>query len=186
LHLVRAETQRLIRLVSNVLAFSRSERRQWQPNLAEHVPDEIIDAVLQQFQAALARRSMQTNWRAAAKQRMMIDRDALAQIISNLVSNAEKYAANGQHLEIDSRMENGELIIRLTDRGPGIPRSEASRIFEPFERLSSRVNEGSSGAGLGLTVARELAHSLGGQLCLLDHAPGASFELRLPIRKGTP
>jgi signal transduction histidine kinase len=83
-------------------------------------------------------------------------------------------------------MEDGALIVRIADRGPGIPPSEASRIFEPFERLNNRVNEGASGAGLGLTIARELAQSMGGRLGLLDQAPGAAFELRLPMGKGSP
>ena len=186
LSLVREETQRLGRLVSNVLTFSRSERHQLAPNPAEHVPDEIIHSVLQQFQPALERRGIQTNWSGAAKERMYLDGDALSQIVANLISNAEKYAATGKHLEIDSRMENGELSIRISDRGHGIPRSEASRVFEPFERLNNRVNEGSSGAGLGLTIARDLAHSMGGQLRLLDNSQGASFELRLPMKKGRP
>jgi signal transduction histidine kinase len=186
LRLVREETQRLGRLVSNVLTFSRSERHPLAPNPAEHLPDEIIHSVLQQFQPALERRGMQTNWSGAAKERMYFDGDALSQIVANLISNAEKYAANGKHLEIDSRMENGELSIRICDRGPGIPRSQAARVFEPFERLNNRVNEGSSGAGLGLTIARDLAHSMGGQLRLLDNSQGASFELRLPMKKGRP
>jgi signal transduction histidine kinase len=143
-----------------------------------------VESVLQQFQPALQRRGIETHWKGAAKRNISIDSDAFAQIIGNLISNAEKYAARGKQLEIESRMENGEVIVRVSDHGPGIPRPHASRIFEPFERVNSRVNEGSTGAGLGLSIARDLAQAMGGQLRLLDSAPGASFELRLPIGKG--
>ena len=76
----------------------------------------------------------------------------------------------------------GELTIRVTDEGPGIPHEAAERIFRPFERIHSVVNEGSSGTGLGLAIARDLAHRLGGQLKLLSSGPGggACFELRIP------
>ncbi len=184
LHLVREEARRLSRLVGNVLTFSRRERDRLILNPAGHVPDDIVDSVLQQFQPALKRRGIETQWKGAAKKNISIDSDAFAQIIGNLISNAEKYAANGKQLEIESRMENGELIVCVSDHGPGIPRSHAARIFEPFERVSSRVNEGSTGAGLGLSIARDLAQAMGGRLRLLDSAQGASFELCLPIGKG--
>ena len=181
LHLVNEEARRLSRLVCNVLTFSRRERDRLTLSPAPHVPDEIVDAVLQQFQPALDRRGIETQWHGAAKSGMTIDGDAFAQIIANLISNAEKYAADGKRLEIETEMGNNELIVRVSDRGPGIPQSHASRIFEPFERMDSRVNEGSTGAGLGLAIARELAQLMGGHLRLLESAQGALFELCLPI-----
>jgi signal transduction histidine kinase len=184
LRLVREEAQRLVRLVSNVLTFSRSERGRLLPAPAALVPDEIIDSVLQQFQPALERRGIVLDWNGNANERCRIDGDALAQITSNLVSNVEKYAANGKRLDIESRMEGGELIVRVCDHGPGIPRSHATRIFEPFERVDSRLTEGATGAGLGLSIARELAHSIGGELRLVASAEGATFELRVPTGKG--
>lgn len=186
LRVVSEEARRLSRLVCNVLSFSRRERDRLKLSPAPHVPDDMIDSVLRQFEPALERRGIRTQWTGAARKGIAIDGDAFTQIIANLVSNAEKYAADGKQLHIESRMENDELIVRVSDRGPGIPRSHASRIFEPFERVDSRVNEGSTGAGLGLSIARELAQLMGGQLRLLDSAHGASFEFCLPIGGGGP
>jgi signal transduction histidine kinase len=183
LRLVGEEARRLSRLVCNVLTFSRRERDRLKLSPARHVPDEMIDSVLEQFQPALERRGIGTQWNGAAKKGIAIDGDAFQQIIANLISNVEKYAADGKRLSIESQMENGELIVRVSDRGPGIPRSHATRIFEPFERVDSRVNEGSTGAGLGLSIARELAQLMGGQLRLLESAHGALFEFCLPIGK---
>jgi signal transduction histidine kinase len=181
LRLVSEEARRLSRLVCNVLTFSRRERERPKLNRAPHVPDDIVDSVLQQFQPALERRGIKTHWKGDAKKDVAIDGDAFAQIMANLISNAEKYAADGKRLDIESRMENDELIVRVCDNGPGIPRSHASRIFKPFERVDTRVNEGSTGTGLGLSIARELAELMGGQLRLLDSSHGAKFELCLPI-----
>lgn len=185
LRLVREEAQRLSRLVSNVLTFSRSERHRLPAILAVHVPDDVIDSVLQHFQPALERRGIVIHWNGRAKERCRIDADALAQIVSNLVSNAEKYAAAGKRLDIESRIDCEELVVRVCDYGPGIPGSHAKRVFEPFERVDSRIAEGSTGAGLGLSIARDLAHAMGGQLRLLDSAEGAAFELRVPLGKET-
>ncbi|MFT5109468.1 MAG: signal transduction histidine kinase, partial [Pseudoalteromonas tetraodonis] len=69
----------------------------------------------------------------------------------------------------------------VSDRGPGIPETAAKRIFEPFVRLSERVDEGVSGTGLGLSIARELAEKMGGALLLLESESGAVFEFRLPV-----
>ncbi|MFT4549806.1 MAG: signal transduction histidine kinase [Verrucomicrobiales bacterium] len=71
--------------------------------------------------------------------------------------------------------------LRVSDRGPGIPETAAKRIFEPFVRLSERVDEGVSGTGLGLSIARELAEKMGGALLLLESESGAVFEFRLPV-----
>jgi signal transduction histidine kinase len=106
--------------------------------------------------------------------------DALAQIAGNLISNVEKYAAAGGVLELQSALEGNTLIVRIADCGPGIPAVDRERVFQPFERVDSRVNEGSSGTGLGLAIARELAERMGGTLALVPSEIGACFELRVP------
>ena len=186
LRLVTEEIQRLARLVGNVLSFSRRERGTLSLKLAPCVPDEVIAAVLRQFEPALARRDIQIERKAKASGRVQLDADALAQIVGNLLSNVEKYAASGRWLGLDSQVENGSLIVRVSDHGPGIPRADRERVFEPFERVSSRVNEGASGTGLGLAIARELARRMGGTLSLIDATEGASFELRLPVEASKP
>ena len=90
---------------------------------------------------------------------------ALAQILANLLSNAEKYAARGT-VEIASAWREGTLTVRVSDEGPGVPAEAAERIFQPFERLDCRVDEGVTGAGLGLAIARELTGQMGGTLRL--------------------
>ncbi|HET6409906.1 MAG TPA: ATP-binding protein, partial [Chthoniobacteraceae bacterium] len=76
--------------------------------------------------------------------------------------------------------ERDEFVLTLADNGPGIPAAASERIFQPFERLDSRVTEGVTGTGLGLAIARELAHRMNGSLRLLPSSRGAVFELRVP------
>jgi signal transduction histidine kinase len=182
LRLVTEEMQRLARLVANVLTFSRSERDTLELKPSPCVPDDVLDGVLRQFEPSLTRRGIRIERSAAAGAGVLLDCDALAQIAGNLVSNVEKYAATGGWLRCDTSMADGALVVKIADRGPGIPKAAQARIFAPFERVSSRVNEGASGTGLGLAIARDLAQRMGGTLVLLPSESGAVFELRVPAQ----
>jgi signal transduction histidine kinase len=180
LTLVTEEIQRLARLVGNVLTFSRRERGTLKLRSAPCIPDKVIADALRQFEPSLTRRGIAVETRANAGSGVRLDGDALAQIVSNLISNVEKYAATGQWLGLETRLEAGTLVVRVADHGPGIPSADRARVFEPFERVSGRVNEGASGTGLGLTIARDLAARMGGSLALVNSDTGAVFELRVP------
>ncbi len=181
LDLVSEEAQRLSRLVANVLTFSRPARGPLATLESPVFPDEIIRAVLEAFAPALARRGLKATHAGHATHPVRLNADALAQILANLVSNVEKYAADGGFLGIESRLAVGHLTIVVEDRGPGIPAAARDRVFRPFERLSDRVDEGATGAGLGLSIARDLAERLGGSLRLVPCEMGARFELTLPV-----
>jgi signal transduction histidine kinase len=180
LSLVNEEVQRLARLVSNVLTFSRGERKTLDLRPAACIPDEVVEGVLAQFQPSLERRKVSVEWQRGASSGTRLDPDALAQITGNLISNVEKYASTGGWLGLETRMENGRFQLRIRDRGPGIPPRQKERIFEAFERVHRGVSEGSSGTGLGLSIARDLARRMGGDLLLKSSENGAVFQLDLP------
>lgn len=181
LDLVREEARRLGRLIENVLTFSRRERdAQMDSNRARPTsPASILHDALDQFAPAFARRGITVERRIPICEPCLLDPDALAQIAANLFSNAEKYASQGP-LVVSLSVEHGTLHLIVSDSGPGIPSAAAERIFVPFERLHSRTTEGVTGTGLGLTIARELAQRMGGQLHLRPSAKGATFELIVP------
>lgn len=164
----REEAARLGRLAENVLAFARrvKARTETPPPLTECCPAEIIADVLRQFGPALERRGIAVEVRADPSLRARLDSDALARTLGNLVSNVEKYAAGGKWLGVAMERAGDRLVFKIGDRGPGIPAAEAERIFQPFERLDSRITEGVSGAGLGLAIARDLARRMGGDVTL--------------------
>lgn len=182
LELVRIEARRLGRLIDNVLTFSRTEEGKMEIRAVRCVPAEVVTLVIDSFRASFERRGLKIDRSDEnAAEPCVCDADALAQILGNLLSNVEKYVPGGV-VGIRTRVATGELTIRVSDEGPGIPHDAAERIFRPFERIHSVVNEGSSGTGLGLAIARDLAHRLGGQLTLLSKGTdgGACFELRIP------
>lgn len=185
LGLLREESARLSRLVDNVLTFSRSEQNKIELRLENVDPNAIVETVLDNFRPALARHDFQIETELGEIPQLQTDPDALSQILTNLVSNVEKYAREGKWIQLTTNLDSNRLIISCADRGPGIPEKRRSRVFEAFYRATDSLREGVSGAGLGLTIARDLAIRLGGDLTCVPNPDGAGarFDLTLPLSK---
>jgi signal transduction histidine kinase len=172
------ECGRLSRLIGNVLTFAQQQRRQCALNPRPGRVDDTIQAVIQQFQPALHAQGVATTFVAGAGDIVNFDTDALEQILVNLFNNVEKYAVQGKRLDIASRQDGERTTILVSDAGPGISLVEQNRIFQPFYRISNRL-EGPAGAGIGLAIARGLTRLHKGDLRLVDSARGATFEIDL-------
>lgn len=178
LSIIVNECGRLSRLIGNVLTFAQQERRQFQLNPRPGRVDDTIQAVIQQFQPTLLAQGVLTTFVAGAGSVVDFDADALEQILVNLFNNVEKYAVQGKRLDITSRQDGERTTILVSDAGPGISLAEQDRIFQPFYRISNRL-EGPAGAGIGLAIARGLTRLHKGDLRLVDSARGATFEIDL-------
>lgn len=179
--LIREEAGRLSRLIENVLTFSQKEEGRLKLQKAPHRPVEVVEGIVRQFEPALARRGISlTHTHEGSRDEIVLDADALAQITANLLSNVEKYAPNAPASLRTVQNERG-FTLTLHDSGSGISEKDAKRVFEPFERLDDRVSAGVSGAGLGLSIAKELAQRMGGSLALHEVEKGACFEFKLPL-----
>ncbi len=105
---------------------------------------------------------------------------ALGRVIANLIDNAVKY---GGEAIVSLRLEGTDVVLRVEDRGPGIPSAERERIFEPFQRIETSRNREQGGAGLGLAIARQVIGSLGGRIGASERAGGgACIWFSLPRR----
>jgi CheY-like chemotaxis protein/two-component sensor histidine kinase len=107
----------------------------------------------------------------------------LGQVIANLLNNAAKFTPANGHLEIETRAENGEALIRVRDNGIGFPPSEAGRIFDSFVQLDSSRTQAAGGLGLGLTLVRSLVQLHGGKVEATSAGlgQGSEFTVRLPL-----
>lgn len=178
LNVIVEESQRLSRLIGNVLTLAGRQRGQLVLRARTAVVDEVIDRVLEQFEPALRRSGLAISFERGAPGKVRVDVDLLEQVMGNLLGNVEKYAAGGKRLDILSRCDADMTVIEVADQGPGIPAWQREKIFQPFHRLSNDIAH-APGTGIGLTIARELARLHGGDLRLLPSAKGARFELRL-------
>ncbi|MCX5771749.1 MAG: HAMP domain-containing sensor histidine kinase, partial [Candidatus Hydrogenedentes bacterium] len=179
-----AESQRLSRLIGNVLTFSRQQRGALTLHPTVVAPDDILREVSARFEPALAARQIKILLDLAAERPRCLDSDVLEQILGNLLNNVEKYAVGATSVRISSTQDGDMLNIIVEDDGPGITLREAGRIFAPFYRVSNRLTDGVSGTGIGLTIARDLARLHGGDLTLETTGPGARFRIRLNAPPG--
>jgi signal transduction histidine kinase len=182
LAVIDTESRRLGRLVSGVLEMIRDRGKQQGPRIAPISPDEVIDKALVQFVPSFANANLQVIRDLQTPKIVGLDSDILEMILVNLLSNVEKYASDGERLDIASVIQGDDLIVRVSDQGPGIPWSKRKVVFRPFARLDDSIHA-PSGTGIGLTIARRLARRHGGELKMISVSQGASFELRMPIQQ---
>nr|WP_320136054.1 HAMP domain-containing sensor histidine kinase [uncultured Amphritea sp.] len=192
LGVISSEAGRLSRLIDNVLSFSRAKREGLSVRYQLGMIDQCIAQVVALFTPVLSARQLSLRFSGKATQRCYFDSEALEQILNNLLSNCEKYAAAGRFVDIHSWQEEHVdglySYIRVSDFGPGVSPDDAEKLFEPFYRGSDKLTEGVSGTGIGLGLARDLARAHQGDLIVesrdTDATSGACFLLTLatPIR----
>ncbi|MCC9656815.1 sensor histidine kinase [Rhodopirellula halodulae] len=173
LGVIEEESQRLSRLVTGVLDMV-SGKGKLHPTL--QIADTIVHRVVDRFRPTFDSLGLRTDLQLKADQPAFIDSDVMELVLVNLLSNVEKYAGSGDHVQIVSSQESNKIIIDVIDDGPGITRSEARRIFEPFERLDDSLSA-PAGTGLGLAIARNAARRHGGELTWIPASSGAHFRL---------
>jgi signal transduction histidine kinase len=178
LGIVIAESQRLGRLITNILSFASAEKGKLRVHPAPASVDDVVADVLAQFAPGLEAQGVAARFQRGAPGRVLVDADALSQILGNLLGNVEKYAPKGD-VTVATQAEGTRITVTVQDSGPGIPRAEWQRIFQPFVRLGGADHEGVPGTGIGLGLARDLARLHGGDLVVLPSARGACFQLTL-------
>lgn len=182
LRTIGRETQRLARLVNNALDFSRLE--QGKKKYVRETLDlrEELGRLFQTHAPRIAEAGLTLNWQLPPEPvSAVVDRDALEQIVLNLLDNACKYAAEGGEVAVALEARpGGGALVRVADRGPGVPAEQRERIFDKFHRVDESLTAEKTGTGLGLSIARQLARGLGGELrCEPREGGGAEFILTL-------
>lgn len=180
-HIIEQEADRLNRLVAGLLDLSRLNAGALSLRVELNAIDDLLGATLQQVERALGHREIVVS--LPPGEALLLGRFDIAQslrILVNLVENADKYAPGSAPIEIRAARAGETVAISVADRGPGVPASQAERIFEPFYRPPGSPPD-VGGAGLGLSIARRLAEAQGGSLSYAARPGGGSvFTLRLP------
>jgi signal transduction histidine kinase/HAMP domain-containing protein len=186
LRIIAAESARLTRLINNVLDFARMERGapsgEPRPCDLVEVAREVESTCRPHLEAVGIPLTLDIE---SEELPLNGDRDALAQILLNLISNAEKYG--GKEILVRVRREGNGAgscgCVDVLDRGPGIPAKKRETIFEPFQRLDDSLASGVTGSGLGLTLARRMARAHGGDVTYAPRPDGGScFTLSVPLQ----
>jgi signal transduction histidine kinase len=180
--IIDQEARRLTYLVENVLNFSRAEKGTNRISPAPADLDHEIADALELFAPLARARRMTVASALNANAVVSFDRDALRQILLNLLDNAVKYGPAGQTITVSSEVVGDRARISVEDQGPGIPHVDRLRVWEPYVRLNRDVESATGGSGIGLSVVRELVTLHGGRT-RAEGGPsgGARVVIELPL-----
>jgi signal transduction histidine kinase len=185
LETLRREADRLGELVENVLSYAQieSEGRVAAPQLV------AIGTFIERVRERLTERCRVAGMELdldippeVADATIAVDPTAAEQVLFNLVDNAAKYAPSSDDARIvcSAALRDRHALLIVRDFGPGVPRQDARRIFEPFSKAKAHAAGTKPGVGLGLALSRRLARQMGGDLVLESGEPGARFVFRVP------
>jgi signal transduction histidine kinase len=181
LSLMASETERLTRLINNVLDFSREKGAKRYAMRAVDVC-EVAEQIVDSQRVRLESRGFTISLEPAPGPAVVrADPEALKQVLLNLLSNAEKYSAGTKEIGVTVRQDPGKVVVTVRDRGIGIPGKDREKIFREFYRVDDSLTSGVQGTGLGLTIARRIARDHGGDItCLPREGGGTDFAVELP------
>ncbi len=110
------------------------------------------------------------------------DERRIRQVVFNLLSNAVKFTPQGGRVDVSAAKENGEVVVAVTDTGPGISSDDQARIFEEFQQAKATNGERPEGTGLGLALSRSLVELHGGRIWVeSEPGKGSTFTFTLPV-----
>ncbi|RRU76439.1 PAS domain-containing sensor histidine kinase [Stutzerimonas xanthomarina] len=176
---VHEEMQRLVRLINDLLNFSRYQSGQQKLELEQcHIP-ELLEAARQRFEVNAAEQEVQLKLELQQPlPTLMLDRQQIERVMDNLLSNALRHTPKGGEVRLLARPHGERMILSVEDNGEGIPYSQQARIFEPFVQIGRRRG----GAGLGLALCKEIAQLHGGRIGVHSRiGHGTIFYVALPI-----
>jgi signal transduction histidine kinase len=179
---IRSSQQHLLGLINDLLNFSRIEAGRLIYNLRTVAVGPAVETVCGMVAPQAAAKDLELSCRSEdAGETVHADSLKLEQILLNLVSNAIKFTEPGGRVALDYQRNGDMIAIEVRDTGLGIPADQLDTIFEPFVQLGRSLSNIQEGAGLGLSISRELARAMGGDLRATSR-PGAGsvFTLLLP------
>jgi signal transduction histidine kinase len=181
---ISKEAARLSRLINRLLDFSRLDRGELQLRAERLDLAGLVRETVTDYRPQLEAVGMSVRLAApdGGGPVVSVDRDALSQVIVNLLSNAGKYAASGGEVAVEVATAGEKATLAVRDRGPGIPRAHQRRIFEKFYRIDDSITSGVEGSGIGLALCRQIAELHDGTI---RYEPGkgggSSFIIELPL-----
>ncbi|HEX2189933.1 MAG TPA: PAS domain S-box protein [Longimicrobiaceae bacterium] len=182
LNRIRGSQEHLLRIISDLLNYSRIEAGQMEYDLAPVPVHEMVEAVLPMVEPqAAAKRIALVHGPCPAEPVARTDRVKAEQIVLNLLGNAVKFTPDEGRVTIGCGTAGDRIVITVTDTGPGVPPEKQGAIFEPFVQLGRSLTSGHEGTGLGLAISRDLARDMGGDVTVTSRpGEGATFTLSLP------
>ncbi len=181
IEIIRKNAARMARLTEDLLVLARVESGEQKLNFQLAMPQELLDDAVQTFQDLAASRGIDLSVMNMASSAVLVDRDAIHQVFSNLIDNALKYGDQGGKILVGACETEEGVQFYVRDFGSGIPSEHLSRLFERFYRVDKARSRESGGTGLGLAIAKHVVRAHSGSIHAeseLNH--GSTFYFTLP------
>lgn len=183
---IYTESERLSRLINNVLQLARMTRNEQHIELQPLKVGELLDMLRSRVASQIEQAGfrLQLTCDEACRDRVLqVDADGFTQVLINLVDNAIKFSAKAEQREIDIGCHlaaQGGVLFTVRDYGPGVARDQMKKIFKLFYRSENELTRETVGTGIGLALVQQLAATMGAQVDVLNREPGAEFRLLFP------
>jgi two-component system phosphate regulon sensor histidine kinase PhoR len=187
--MLNAETERLTRRIERLLDWGRMEAGRRLYDLQEDGVKEIVDEAVAQFSPFRYREDVKFTCDVeAGLPKVLADRAALIDALTNLLSNANKYGGVPPEIRLRAfKSSKGEICISVSDNGQGIAHTEQRRIFEKFYRVDDRLSREREGSGLGLAIVKHVVRAHNGRISVESaKGRGSTFSITLPPAKHIP
>lgn len=159
LNVINSESDRMSRLVSDLLRLSRMDYEQTKWNRETINLCDMVVLVVKKLQIQIKNKNIKVHLDVPREFNIKFDRDGFEQILLNIAGNAVKYTPDNGNVWVDAKRNNDNIVIRVTDDGRGIPKQDQIRIFERFYRVDKARARGLGGTGLGLSIAKQIAEA---------------------------
>ena len=182
---IHSESERLSRLIENVLQLARLTRNTQRFDSKAVTVAELVDVARSKVATQVERAGFELVVRNETPEgtSVVVDVDCAAQIFINLVDNALKFSANAAVKKVEivaRRNSDGTVLLTVRDYGPGVPKTQLKKIFELFYRAENELTRETVGTGIGLALVRQLAAAMGARVDARNCEPGAEFRVEFP------
>jgi len=179
------ETERLTRLINNILNFSRMEANKKRYEFSQMNLNDIILSVLDVYEYELSEKGFEKVLQLEENLPLLnIDAEGIAETLHNLIDNAMKYSPVNKFLRIETIRNGDAVVLEVQDKGIGIEKQFYNRIFEKFFRVSSGLIHTTKGSGLGLSIVHQIVQAHGGSITVQSiPGEGSTFIIRFPVLK---
>jgi two-component system sensor histidine kinase/response regulator len=171
-----------LNMVRNLVDVRRLEERGVDPHPERIDLAYLVNSIVNQYRVAAGKKKITVNVEAPDRLEFITDKNYVARIMENMLSNAIKFSPSEKHVHVTLvRDKDGLASITVRDEGPGIGADDQRKLYHRFQKLTARPTGGESSTGLGLSIIKMLATSMGGEIsCESELEKGATFRVRLP------
>lgn len=184
------ESERLSRLINNVLQLARMTRNEQSADAENMTVAELLNTIRSKVTTQVDHAGFMLNIQSenqVQQASVLVDPDWFAQIIINLVDNAIKFSANTDKKVIEigcKQLRNKSIQFSVRDYGPGIPKPHIKKIFKLFYRTENELTRETVGTGIGLALVQQLLEAMNGKVDVVNCSPGVEFRVSFPIYSG--